>query len=110
MIDDKLIDRAAEVFCDSSAQGMRWNQLGEAFKDIYRVRIRKLADAGFLTGPDQPTTAAELNLARGRIELALSWIDDPDDATPELQLRKIYAALTGSEDEHVRAAQEIDHA
>lgn len=39
--------------------------------------------------------AGQVGELASRIETAVTWIDEPDDATPEIQLRKIRAALTG---------------
>jgi len=39
--------------------------------------------------------AGQIGELTSRIEDALSWFHEPDDATPEIQLAKIRAALTG---------------
>jgi hypothetical protein len=42
--------------------------------------------------------AGQVGELTSRIDDALSWLDEPDDATPEIQLAKIRAALTGEAD------------
>jgi len=39
--------------------------------------------------------AGQIGELTSRIEDALSWFHEPDDATPKIQLTKIHAALTG---------------
>lgn len=49
----ELIDRVAQVFCDSAnTNAMKWADLGEPFRDIYRNRACALADAGLLAMPE----------------------------------------------------------
>lgn len=58
------IERAAQVFCDSSRNGQRWVDLSEPFRDLYRRRVRALADAGLLADPSSvdrhPAVPAEI--------------------------------------------------
>lgn len=53
--------------------------------------LRALIDA--CDERDQARTVA--NVLRGRLDDAVSWIDEPDDASPAVQLAKIDAALRG---------------
>lgn len=43
-----VIERAAQLFCDSSPEGRIWAEHGEPFRNIYRRQLKVLHDVGHL--------------------------------------------------------------
>jgi hypothetical protein len=60
----EVIERAAEVFCDSAANGVRWADLGEPLRAMYRRRQAAVADAGLLADPAMFAEIARLRVER----------------------------------------------
>ncbi|WP_372673002.1 hypothetical protein [Amycolatopsis kentuckyensis] len=75
----EVIERAAEVFCDSSADGARWADLGEPARALYRRRQAAVADAGLLA---DPALFAEIARLRAQIGAAVAVLDEPVPAAP----------------------------
>jgi len=75
----EVIERAAEVFCDSSENGARWVDLGEPLRAMYRRRQAVVADAGLLADP-----ALFAEIARLRAEVG-GLRAERDQARAELE-------------------------
>ncbi|WP_290055642.1 hypothetical protein, partial [Amycolatopsis solani] len=92
----EVIERAAEVFCDSSTDGVPWADLAEPVRALYRRRQSVVADAGLLADPAVFAEIGRLRAERARLTAQL------DDARQAVRVAERAAEDAQAEAERLR--------